>query len=71
MAISRLRVIFDRVIELSLKVDVRFDPACDRGRAATQYVAMSQDRTHVLGPSCQLFRFTASFASRLNSNKKG
>jgi hypothetical protein len=33
-------VIFDRVIELSLRVDVRFDPESDRDRAALQYVAM-------------------------------
>jgi hypothetical protein len=34
-----LWVIFDRVIELSLRVDVRFDPESDQDRAATQYVA--------------------------------
>jgi hypothetical protein len=32
-------IIFDRVIELSLRVDVRFDPESDQDRAATQYVA--------------------------------
>jgi hypothetical protein len=37
-------IIFDRVIELSLRVDVRFDPECDQDRAASQYVAMG--RTH-------------------------
>jgi hypothetical protein len=31
--------IFDRVIQLSLRVDVRFDPESDQDRAATQYVA--------------------------------
>ena len=33
-------VIFDRVIELSLRANVRFDPESDQDRAATQYVAM-------------------------------
>jgi hypothetical protein len=32
-------VIFDRVIKLSLRVDVRFDPESDQDPAATQYVA--------------------------------
>jgi hypothetical protein len=35
-----LRVIFDQIIELSLRADVRFDPKSDRDNAATQYVAM-------------------------------
>src|ERR1700756_1748030 len=34
-----LWVVFDRVIELSLRVDVRFDPESDQDRVATQYVA--------------------------------
>jgi hypothetical protein len=34
------RVIFDQVVELSLRVDVRFDPESDQDRAAMQYVAM-------------------------------
>jgi hypothetical protein len=33
-------IIFDQVIELSLRADVRFDPESDQDRAATQYVAM-------------------------------
>ena len=41
-----LWVIFDRVIELGLRVYVRFDPESDQERAATQYVAM--------GPGCSL-----------------
>jgi len=32
-------VIFDRVIERSLQIDVRFDPDSDRCRTALQYVA--------------------------------
>jgi hypothetical protein len=35
-------IIFDRVVELSLRADVRFDPESDQDRAATQYVAMGQ-----------------------------
>jgi len=35
-------VIFEQVIELSLRADVRFDPESDQDRAATQYVAMGQ-----------------------------
>jgi hypothetical protein len=41
-----LRVIFDQVIELSQRADVRFDPESDQDRAATQYVAMGQEQTH-------------------------
>ena len=40
--------IFDRVIELSLRVDVRFDPESDQDRTATQYVAMGQKATSAL-----------------------
>jgi hypothetical protein len=39
------RVILDQVIELSLRVDVRFDPESDQDRAATQYVAKGHNRT--------------------------
>ena len=38
----RMWVIFDRVIELSLRVDVRFDPESDHDRAALQYLAKGQ-----------------------------
>jgi hypothetical protein len=36
-------IIFDQVIELSLRADVRFDPESDQDRAATQYVAMGPE----------------------------
>jgi hypothetical protein len=39
-------VIFDRVIERSLQIDVRFDPDSDRCRTALQYVAKGHKRTH-------------------------
>src|ERR1700741_1081115 len=39
---SRLRVVLDRPIELSLRGDVRADPESDQDRATSQYVAMSQ-----------------------------
>jgi hypothetical protein len=32
-------IIFHQVIELGLRVDVRFDPESDNGRPALQYVA--------------------------------
>jgi hypothetical protein len=43
---STASVIFDQVIELSLRADVRFAPESDQDRAATQYVAMGHIRTH-------------------------
>jgi hypothetical protein len=43
-----LRGIFERGIELSLRVDFRFDPESDQDRAATQYVAKGQSRTSAL-----------------------
>jgi hypothetical protein len=39
-------VILDRVIEISLRVDARFDSESHRDCAALQYVAMGQNRTH-------------------------
>jgi hypothetical protein len=39
-----LGVIFDQVIELSLRGDVRFDPESDQDHAATQYVAMGPEQ---------------------------
>jgi hypothetical protein len=43
--LHRISTIFDRVIELSLRVDVRFDPESDQHRAAPQYVAKGHLRT--------------------------
>jgi hypothetical protein len=68
-----LWVIFDRVIERSLQIDVRFDPDSDRGRTALQYVAKGHKPTyavqqkpllfdHLVGESKQLSRFIQSEA---------
>jgi hypothetical protein len=43
-------VIFDRVIEPSLQIDVRFDPDSDRGRTALQYVAKGHLQTFLHSP---------------------
>jgi len=58
-----LWVILDQVIELSLRVDVRFDPESDQDRAASQYVAMGEALMWSL--EC---KFGASFTPELQES---
>jgi len=63
-----LRVIFDQVIELSLRADVRFDPESDQDRTATQYVAMGHFRTHALQQESLLVGHFVSAAKQRERN---
>jgi hypothetical protein len=57
-----VRVILDRDLELSLRVDVRFKPESDRDCVATQYVA---------GPKPDSRTATGSLQARNGSHRAG
>jgi hypothetical protein len=50
LAACPLRVIFDQVVELNLRVDVRFEIESHQDHAAMQYVAMGNEPTQPLSP---------------------